>query len=1398
MKLSTRILSVLITAVFLMTALAVPLSAADNSAAAQSDDGGDARYTQKIVSVLYDNSSSMDVTDNRDHYAEYATRMLMALLNPSDVLVVTPMNVNLVTIPGKDKDEYTYDSDPVSSISSGVVIDLSSSDREGEINKAFNNGFHKTNSSTTTPGDSIGVALEQLTSRGLVDNKNIAKSADNIEYWLVIMTDGSFNGSVKDKPSISYSSIGPEASIKYHIDNYDSVNTIFVGLGSSAPGKDKFPELSKKSNFSFHRADRIPDIVSTMQDVSNQLSGRYALDAKQFTVDPSDSKKVTVNLDKTKCALNSVSVIAQDCGAKLESVTYNGKSLGVTNPCVITTDGLGIKNGYTGVIYRDKLPNGDPQYFNGGTLTLEFSEPVSNSDLTVLVEPALEIDAYVEYRNGTSWVKIDDWQTMNQELKAGDIIRVKYDVYEKSAASGGNKKPVDLKDIFGETKEEIRYIDSKYEAGKEIVLQEATTYIDISISIIKDGNVAYKFYDRLKCIIFDDPDFLEVKAEHGGSIPSSTKTADIMFSVFVDKQLTSKSELEKAGYKVEITEAKDSKGNKVSTVITEQPDGRIKVNVKANDGAYGEYRVCLRVTAESGVYRDATGYLDYARGLITIDCTAPSEIEAGKTQAELVYTVCVDDVKLDETGVKGLELSAEVTKPGGGKVNLDPTIDSDGKIHCILTVENMNFGSYTVKLTASNGGVHVTDTRNIMYSLNGLDIKHSWPSEFNSSSTSLKTRYEIFIDGKPLTEEEVNKLDEISAVLEKPDGSETKILLTVESDGKIKCSFSAEFMAYGDYKITFSVTENRVVYDKTSTIKYVKDAVEIQHTWADTVPAGSTRLESEYTVWVGKDQLNKEQLEKYGISLYVNTDGGANEDLKYEITDRGTVKTSLDVSEHGYGLYKVVMKFEIPGNAPEINEHKIIYYPKSIDVKAVGNGYFSASQHQMESNENGFKFELYADGNPFAFDNRITTKEFKMNGIDISDFVNKDGYILTYVPKAEHFNGQLKTGTVNITVTVTLDVPNVDPISDSASQSFEITETVYEIKLLPTGNREIEKFKLDKLDAVICYTVSRDGTLLTEDELRKELENGKLKITDEKGTFDSGVCKGAVTVEPVDGTPAVVFRPFYDSIWVVLDWYRAMPITKGDKPITASYYDAACTENLTVKTDVGFICFLIFLAILAIYLAVHYIACLIGCFLCKPLPSGVLLDLSVTSTKSEKPVLAETLEVNIGPSWYLEKIKWHILRWVPFVNVILSFIYLGKFSFLYDQLPLRLSIGAYDIKYMYCKNTRAREDSENYSDVTPGDPCFVFESSVYKLNRESSGRVEDFKRKLAGYDPKTEDVPQVDSSDPITGKNLLTEYSSDGKVIAERTPVSIDQVYGTYTQGLKKLKLQSIIVFCEK
>lgn len=706
MKLRRKVVSVVLAVICLLSCIsAFPV------AAAESKSSDEVRYTQKIVSVLYDNSGSM-ISENKNEYALYALQMLMALLDSEDVLVITPMNKN---------------ASPVSSTSAGIEIDLSRSDRNSEISKALTSStsFLSKSPSGGTPATAIRVAVKQLEDRGLKTRDKLATAAENKEHWLVVVTDGAFNEQLQ-----GYSA---DQLIESYITDYPSLRTIYLGLGSDSPDLSG-STLGSKLPFTPYRAATTDQIVESMQRVANQLSGRYNLDPKYYTVNGST---VTVDLNQCELSLKNISVIAQNCGVELISAKHDGKSVNIAAPCIIKPIGLEdkLKEGYSGVI------SGNP-YLAGGKLTLEFSAPIEKSKLSILAEPALIIDSYIEYQGDSGWEK-GTMQYINSNLTQNDKIRVGYDVYEQAKGS-----VVDLEKVFGKTETNVTYAGRSYKIGEEIPLVVGNNEIGISVSIM-DGT--YTMFSSIRCIIEQDPTSYRVEKSGDDEVSAAGK-AQTHFTVYANNSPLSSAKLNSYKWKVSVT---GPDGKEADYNASVGADGRITVTLNAKKRAYGDYKVDFTVTSEYGISRSETHTISYAPKTIEIKGNHIEAFPKGQTTAESDYTVYVDGIKLSAAEIDAYFWEAKTYAPNGKELNARTELTSDGKIKTYIDASSSGYGCYLTKVrfavSESFGKEYTNEIKNYPTS---VTISTDGAQGYSVSPYQMTVDYEpmtfkLFADGEP-------------------------------------------------------------------------------------------------------------------------------------------------------------------------------------------------------------------------------------------------------------------------------------------------------------------------------------------------------------------------------------------------------------------------------------------------------------------------------------------------------------------------------------------------------------------------------------------------------------------------------------------------------------------------
>ncbi|MBE6594862.1 MAG: hypothetical protein E7644_03585 [Ruminococcaceae bacterium] len=1207
-------ISLLLALTCLISLLAVVSSGAAASGT-QSSAENEPRFTKKIVSVLFDNSGSMSAGDKRNSYATYSIQMLMALLSEKDELIITPMNVN-----GSEIGESTYKS-------ASVAVDLTAADRDAEIRRVMSSSFLANRPLGGTPSRSISYAVKNLTDRGLMDSQNLAASAENTEHWLVILTDGEFNNS---------DGASADALVEKNISNYPSLKTVFIAFGPQAPDLSS-SSLTQKYPFTAYRAPDSASAVNTMQSVANQLSGRYVLSDDKFEV---NGNQVVVDIGLLDFSLKSISVVAQNCGATLESATYNGTAMSLAQACVITPSSelsSVMKNGYSAVV------NGSP-FFSGGKLTLEFSTPVAKENLSIMAEPALRIQAYVERLDGSSWVRTDE-QYINANLIQGDKLRVGYEVYEQATG-----KLLDINSIFSDVATSVSYAKSSYLMGQEIPLVTGNNEIAVEVSVM---NGAYKMYSTIRCIIETNPTDYRVTATTSEKISYYTKKATASYVVYAGGVPLDRAGLSAFSYTVEVT-APD--GTITSPATTVAGNGEIKVDIPATDTVFGTYTVKFKVYNEYHISREHIHTLEYKEPTVTIVSSGTDRLESPNTRAQVAFEVQADGSKLTKQELGYFNLTLSVCQPGGQPTAVSPTISADGTISYAFNVEQ--YGKALAILSVT--------------------------------------------DGKTL-------------------------------------STSAEH-AVGYYPKTFEIKGEHI----------------------DRLPAKETKTDLAYTCYIDGKLMTKDELDKYAWTLMATQFDGTVFAIPATIDAGGKVTATLDLTGKLFGVYDV--KFEVAFSDEYVKsyDHAISYYPESLTLTSGGG--LSLSEHELIENQNGIFFEMLLDGQPSSFLNKIVQYKLTVNGVDVTAYAVAEGNKLVYAPRADHLGTLAAVG--EKTVTLQIICQEVPALSTSQSVTLTVTSTLYEVVPITHGNKTVDRFRLSETDAAVYFKVLRDGVPLSAAELEEALAAGTLTLKDKKGVFTWQFWSPAgkrITVEEIDGTPAVVYHAVCDI--PVVDSFLAMLIFNGDKTVQASYDGVSATDAIHFAPSAAWSYIWRILVILWI---IHTIFYIVGFFngKCKRLPKGTVVTINVTGGdgKELKPT------VRAINATFLDRNGWHVVRY---------------FKSLLFFLPKQ--------KYWY------HQPSSTASNITvmrseKGKELLVFgDKNVYPVRNQggtdSATALSAFRGKLKRYKGE----PPAKFESPVLAGEIrdMMIQNADNGAIPKDTPVPVSGMFGKFT----KEKLTKLIFF---
>ena len=667
-------------------------------------------YKQKVVSVVYDDSGSMSNEKYRPELARYSLQMLASMLTSQDELIVCPMNAWNTSKPS-------------------FTVDLAAADREKEIKEKIvtNSVLSPTGG---TPSKSIEKAIDELEKRGLKLASELGNDEEiDKDYWLIMLTDGGFDN-VSDPQKIN-------DKIEGYIKGYTGLNTVYLSFGGAGVDLTN-PSLSLNRDYLFkaYCVKESEKVTEAMEDIANKILGRYGVDSNTYTI---SGKSVTLDLSKFDFAMNSVTILAQKCGAQIESVKYNGKNITPTQKNKIVNCGLPFDEGYVAQIK-------DSGYMADGLLEITFDKNASN--VTMLVEPAIYVAGFIEAKINGKWEEVD-LQYINSNLCPGDEIRVKYKVYNSS-----DGKEINTEEIFGKPEEKITYGNKGYQVGEAIKLQKGRSEIAVQVSVL---NGSYTMKSSLMCYVELNPTAyrLESKVNDNGS------TVDIDYTIYSDDKALS----DVSGYDF-ILKATDAKGNEVPFTKTIS-NGKIKITFKHSELGIGEYQVEAKVVnKESNLSRVKKDGFKLLPQNLSIQCLTTDAFETTphklKTETKKLEFALVLDGKKESfdnsiinytVKVDGVDVTNKATIENGNlilvlsKDTVESSTVGEHKVEVVADAMQIAKGSASYKFTMVKPAVELHVVSNGRQEFDRYDIK----------SSKACISFKIYVDGQAYSVEEINE-----------------------------------------------------------------------------------------------------------------------------------------------------------------------------------------------------------------------------------------------------------------------------------------------------------------------------------------------------------------------------------------------------------------------------------------------------------------------------------------------------------------------------------------------------------------------------------------------------------------------------------------------------------------
>lgn len=344
---------------------------------------------KKVVSIVYDDSGSMNNKNEDWAYASYSLQNLIGLLNNQDELSVVKMsNPNNV-----------------------IDFDLSNDARNSSI---------KDVEMWSAPGQTTPFSAVNTAADWIKERKSGYSETQSVEFWFVILTDGAFESGYPDNMP------GYLSDLKGAMGN-SKFESIFVAIGNDVPANAKNDWTSVAGNHLI-TASNSEDILNAMSEVSGLILGQGGKSTMIDVSESADRKSISFN---TSFPLKKFIVFQQNQNANVLSIDADGVN------AEVTADFCANKPGNASITSRTihcESTNGD--YIPDGKITINFDSQIDtgSNKFKILTESAVNVDLKVLDKSGNEISDIN-----NNDLVEGDLVE-----FEARITSRIDNSPINL------------------------------------------------------------------------------------------------------------------------------------------------------------------------------------------------------------------------------------------------------------------------------------------------------------------------------------------------------------------------------------------------------------------------------------------------------------------------------------------------------------------------------------------------------------------------------------------------------------------------------------------------------------------------------------------------------------------------------------------------------------------------------------------------------------------------------------------------------------------------------------------------------------------------------------------------------------------------------------------
>ncbi len=642
-------------------------------------------------------------------------------------------------------------------------------------------------------------------------------------------------------------------------------------------------------------------------------------------------------------------------------------------------------------------------------------------------------------------------------------------------------------------------------------------------------------------------------------------------------------------------------------------------------------------------------------------------VDGDENKVKVDYTVYYDDKVVSESALNGTNpiFSWEIVDAKDPKGNDLKPLGSvtGGTISLVFDITPGNYGIYKSKISVTKidderpivsevkvehyiSDLIITKKDNNDISLNTYQLKRNdkafefsvtdkgYPINFNSNLIG----YTLKIGGVDVTNNVVIKDNTLKYV---PNST-----------------LPTELQKIKDYSVVLEVWSKQNANIKENSVSQLSiiEAPNFNMTSKSTlgVDGDVNKIKVDYTIYYDNKKVSKAELEDGANQLYkigkvnIKFSEDKNFNGQYSVAvEEGTISIIFDKLVDKFGVYTVnISVIKIDDDRQIENEINIDCFITDLKIEKGNDGDISLTTYELRKNQKAFEFILTNEGRPIGFNSGSIGYTFTIDGLDLTDKVTIENNVLKYVP---NLNMPIMLQVIK-DKDVVLEVWSIrdSSINAKAVSKFSLVDSVYKVEAITDSDNSVDIYDLKNCQAKVYYKISVDGNALTSQELLDGLNDGLIQI-DTQPLGWIFLLPTQVTTEVVNNNGDQVICLSVGTSWISpLDNLFASFIFTGEKVLKVKC-GGSVGEGIITLTHVDFLSRLWRWAVIIVtlYIIIHILLWIIGFFVAKRLPKGVLVQMKL---KPENPKFLVNITSELINTEKKTIILWHLKRFIPFME----------------------------------------------------------------------------------------------------------------------------------------------------